>query len=172
MPLDFNGIWHYTEDDSEATASDLLNLLAASVSTKVAALSLDLLGKEDTVTDPGRVDFGILTAGTQWFINAQNVRIWGPVVELTAQITYQGPAISVPTTGNITNNVAATIAAAYRPGASLPVSVTSTNADPGYYGVFTAWSNGNLRLDRVASAGAATEIPNDSTFNVAGVWLR
>ncbi|MCB7135365.1 hypothetical protein [Cellulosimicrobium marinum] len=35
MALDTNGIWQYTEGDSEATASDLLNLLAASTSDRV-----------------------------------------------------------------------------------------------------------------------------------------
>lgn len=38
MPQDSNGIWQYAETDAEATASDLLNLGQASVSTAVGAL--------------------------------------------------------------------------------------------------------------------------------------
>jgi hypothetical protein len=36
--LDANGIWQYGEDDSEATASALLNKLGASVSTQIQSL--------------------------------------------------------------------------------------------------------------------------------------
>jgi hypothetical protein len=39
MPLDANGIWQYTETDSAATASDLLNLLAESTSDAIEAVN-------------------------------------------------------------------------------------------------------------------------------------
>lgn len=42
MPIDANGIHQYTEDDEEALFSELLNLLAASTSTRVGAIATTL----------------------------------------------------------------------------------------------------------------------------------
>lgn len=42
MPLDANGIWHYTSDEYAAPPVDLLNQLAASVSTRAADLDTEI----------------------------------------------------------------------------------------------------------------------------------
>lgn len=47
MALDSNGVWQYEETDSEATASDLLNLGMASVSGRVAGIDASLQAVDD-----------------------------------------------------------------------------------------------------------------------------
>lgn len=81
MALDTNGIWQYQETDAEATASDLLNLLADSTSDKVADLMALIANKQNVLGDTGWVDIAINSGfAAQGSSNKPQVRRIGKVV--------------------------------------------------------------------------------------------
>jgi len=72
--LDSNGIWQFGEDDSEALASDLLNLGMASVST-----ALDNVGTTNTDGDPGtKIYVGSIDPDGPYTLQAGDVWIEAP----------------------------------------------------------------------------------------------
>lgn len=79
MPLDANGIYEYDEDDQGATASDLLNLLASSVSNKVATIGNTL----SNLTAKTTVQEGTATvSATHWDSASATWAIFGNVLTL------------------------------------------------------------------------------------------
>lgn len=69
--LDSKGIWQYGEDDSEALASDLLNLGMASVSTAI--------GTTNTDGDPGhKIYVGTVDPSGAYTLQAGDVWIEAP----------------------------------------------------------------------------------------------
>jgi hypothetical protein len=60
--LDANGIWQYGEDDSEATASALLNKLASSTSTTITRVE-QLNGITPTQAQTARDNLGVARPG-------------------------------------------------------------------------------------------------------------
>jgi hypothetical protein len=85
VALDPNGIWQYEETDAEATASDLLNLLAVSVSDVVGDLNVAVAGKEDDLGDTGWVT---CPAAGGWTHNSPvRVRRIGAVVHIKGTVS-------------------------------------------------------------------------------------
>ncbi len=121
----------------------------------------------------GWTDIGVFSSlEADWSVNQAFARRVGHLIGFVAQLTYTGASISVPANGNVGNNIVGQLSEQWRSDAPLPVPVLSTNADPGALCVFTAWSSGTLRLDRVANAGDTSAITSGATMNVAGTWLR
>lgn len=77
--LDANGVWQYGEDDPASPVSDLLNLLAASVSSRIGALAAAVASPPPTsatvaltsswTTNPADVNSLVRRAG-RWHLDA------------------------------------------------------------------------------------------------------
>ncbi|MBD8077701.1 hypothetical protein [Cellulosimicrobium arenosum] len=87
MPIDSNGIWQYEETDAEATASDLLNLLATSTSDAVSDVNVRVDG---LTPDTGRFDLTPSDGIT--VVSELNARRVGDVVEITGYVSGPFPA--------------------------------------------------------------------------------
>lgn len=108
----------------------------------------------------------IFTAQTNWTINSQTARMWGPFIAWRMTFTYSGTtAVTVPAHGNITNQNIATISnTVYRPLMDSPV--TASHTGPGWAG--TLASSGTLQM---ASIDPANTIAKGNQFSASGVFM-
>ena len=141
MPLDPNGIWQYEETDAEATASDLLNLLAASVSARVADLQVNVDSKQPAEPDSGwvGVGFGSSYSDASSAYPVQ-VRKRGPEVRMRGSVRRSAnfaPSTAYPN--------AIIIPAGFRP-ANLSWMAIATGTGQGNASLLISASDGTVEL--------------------------
>lgn len=85
--------------------------------------------------DTGEVTSGIATAATGWSIGSQFARKVGPFCSLYFVVTYSGTTITVPATGDITNETIGQLTANYIPSATQaqPLSHIGTGRSTSFY---------------------------------------
>lgn len=161
--LDSNGVWLYGEDDQRDTFSELLNIGMDSVSDAIGLLrgratALETAGATSTVTAAG-----ILTAATGWSVTTQQGRKKNGQAFLRYTVSRTGAAVSVPSDGDIANQLLATFAAGWVPASGI---------------LYPAASNALVAAGYVDSTGVylaavapGITIPTGQTFGFVATYL-
>ncbi len=125
MALDSNGIWSYEETDSEATASDLLNLLADSTSNTVADLQAQVDSKQPLLGDTGWIDATLSNAFVKY--NASSLvqyRRIGSQVQIRGIVKPANATIADSISGSAGYEVIFTLPAGFRTSAGVDLEHT------------------------------------------------
>lgn len=109
-------------------------------------------------------DDAALTAATNWTITKQATAKVGPRTEMQLGITYTGPAVTVPSDGNIGNILAFSMKAIYRPISAAGLTV----CDSGRLAAFGGWSAGDIYLNALAPSAS---LASGTSWTLQGSWL-
>ncbi|MFD4990768.1 hypothetical protein ACFWH7_19575 [Cellulosimicrobium cellulans] len=166
MALDSNGIWIYSETDAEATASDLLNLLAESTSDAVEDLN-DRIDAQLPETDWTALTlnsprFALYGAGADGPVSYMR---WGRMVQIHGVIS-PGDATAVAAVGGVgttEDNRIATLPAGARPTKTLTYVMQGSGTARWTLNIT---SSGAMYANRYGGGSVATNswMPFDQTF--------
>lgn len=146
MALDANGVWQYEETDSEATASDLLNLGMASVSTRINTLQADIDGKEPELGDTGWVAVPVGSGYSAYTGYEPQVRRIGSVVH------WRGGWDDTGLSASANHNDIGTVPGGFRPVGNTFHTAVTNSADNS--GKIVFFADGGVRLDTGSSLGS------------------
>lgn len=135
--------------------------------TDWATASLLALDSEQQPSGFVTVISSVITMATDWTCQAALAVRSGRWVEVSLDITYSGPAITVPADGNIANSTVGTLAAPWRPPLSRGVGAAMSVREKGRLGAFSANAGGAVQLGAVGTGGNVT---SGSSWGISGVW--
>lgn len=161
--LDSVGVWLYGEDDERDTFSELLNIGQEATSDAIAADRARLTAIEGAALVSSVFAAG-LVASSGWSIITQEVRSKAGVVFFRARFSRSGGAITVPSDGNIANQLVATFAAGWVPASGMRYAATSAETGP----LATGWAD-NTGLYLAAVQGGSS-ILTSSEFSLLGTY--
>lgn len=123
---------------------------------------------QNIIPDTGWFSSGVASPATGWTLSLYRLRKFGDVCNAFFDVTRTGGTITVPsTTGNITNQVVATITdARFQPLYPDTAVITSGHTGRGAFGYIN--TSGQVRLTAVAGT---KNIENGERFTLSGVFF-
>ncbi len=161
---DANGIWQYAPDDPRTPFDDTLNLGQSSTSIAVGQLKSRVTAVEGKQAPTGAASAAV--AATGWSLSTNiGVKI-GKTAFVNFTFTRTGSAITVPSDGNVSNTLMASLAAGFAIlNAMGGCGLSSTHTGP----LASAYINtaGDIYLAAVAPGST---IPTGAAFSFFGTY--
>lgn len=106
----------------------------------------------DLVDDSGVLTSGVVTAASGWTISSQSAHRRFGVIVLQVSASYSGSTVTVGSDGNVTDQLVATIDAAWLP--SVGPRMSQGGSGPGVFGYMS--TGGNVYISAVAPGTSFT----------------